>query len=256
MDNTNGAGIELIVVDLDGTAVNSRGVVEDSTLEEFEAYRKRGAKIVVATGRSPRGAAAPMAQIRPDACILSGGAHIELGGRTYADFRVDSEIAWSIIEAYKRRGCTQFVLTLPDVSYISEELSISDGSFHIRSFHERFEGEIIELSCNWADAGLEAEVLLLDSDLEITRYSEENWRRYAHREANKGTALELVMEHFGVSPEKVIAFGDDYNDISMFSKVGYSVAMSNASDEVKTHAKYRCGSNNEHGIAEFLRALR
>lgn len=248
-------GIELIVVDLDGTAINHLGEVENSTLEAFEAFRKRGTKIAIATGRSPRGAAHQIRAINPDFCILSGGAHIELNGEVFADFRVDFTLTWEIIEMYRRRGCGEFVITTPSRSYINKKLGISDESFHIRSFDEPFACEVIELSCNMADDELERHVLSLDPTLEITRFSIEDWRRYAHRDANKGKALEIIMDRIGIDPRNVVAFGDDYNDISMFQKVGYSVAMANAPDEIKLHARYRCGGNHEQGISRFLNDL-
>lgn len=247
---------ELIVVDLDGTAINRDDMIEESTLAEFEIYRKMGTRIAIATGRSPRGAARHIEVIKPDVCILSGGAHLELDGETFADFRIDTDFAWDIIRRYKEKGCRQFVITTPEASYISEEVNISDGSFVVRSFERDFHCDVIELSCNFSDEELETSVLAKDSSLEVTKYSDENWRRYAHKEANKGTALDTVMRRLGINPRNVIAFGDDYNDIPMFQKVGYSVAMKNASSEVKSHAKYECGANHEHGIAEFLRLFR
>lgn len=251
-----GLKAELIVVDLDGTAINKDGAVEESTLKEFEIYRKMGTRIAIATGRSPRGAAEQIEVIRPDVCILSGGAHLELDGETIADFRIDTDFTWDIIRRYEKKGCRQFVITTPDATYISEKLSISDGSFVVRSFEKDFHCDVIELSCNFSDEELETSVLALDSSLEITKYSEDNWRRYAHKEANKGAALDVVMRRLGINPKNVIAFGDDYNDIPMFRKVGYPVAMKNALSEVKAHAKYECGANHEHGIAEFLQRFR
>ena len=47
----------------------------------------------------------------------------------------------------------------------------------------------------------------------------------------------------------------DYNDITMFKKVGYSVAMGNASKEVKKHASEVTLSNNNDGVAVFLEKL-
>lgn len=40
-----------------------------------------------------------------------------------------------------------------------------------------------------------------DPQLKVIKFKEENWRRYAHRDANKGAALLKVMEKLGISPE-------------------------------------------------------
>lgn len=73
-----------------------------------------------------------------------------------------------------------------------------------------------------------------------------------HREATKGKAIQFLLRFLELSPECVLAFGDNYNDISMFENVGYSVAMQNASQDVKEKAMYVTLSNNEQGVSRFL----
>lgn len=49
-----------------------------------------------------------------------------------------------------------------------------------------------------------------------------------------------------------MAFGDNFNDLSMLEHVGLGVAMGNASDEVKARAKLVTKNNNQPGIAETI----
>jgi hydroxymethylpyrimidine pyrophosphatase-like HAD family hydrolase len=51
---------------------------------------------------------------------------------------------------------------------------------------------------------------------------------------------------------QVIAFGDNFNDLSMLQSVGLGVAMGNAVEEVKACADLVIGSNTESGIAEIV----
>lgn len=44
---------------------------------------------------------------------------------------------------------------------------------------------------------------------------------------DKGTALQKICDHLGISPKNSLVFGDGENDVSMFKKGGYSVAMAN-----------------------------
>ncbi|WP_079989127.1 HAD family hydrolase [Collinsella ihumii] len=61
--------------------------------------------------------------------------------------------------------------------------------------------------------------------------------------------------HLGIEPEECVAFGDGGNDISMFRCVGTSVAMGNASDEVKAAASHVTPHVDEDGIARACRDL-
>ena len=69
---------------------------------------------------------------------------------------------------------------------------------------------------------------------------------------SKGEGLKIAMEHRGLKPEEVIAFGDEENDMPMFRVAGYSAAPSNARENVRQAADFVFGSNAEEGLAAFL----
>lgn len=50
-----------------------------------------------------------------------------------------------------------------------------------------------------------------------------------------------------------MAFGDGKNDIELLQTVGMGVAMGNASDEVKRHAKAICLSVDQDGIYHYCK---
>ncbi len=246
--------IQMIALDLDGTALTSDKDVLDSTLHALNLYREKGVKIAVATGRSLKGSAHHLAKIKPDVMVLSGGAYVKCGGTTLVNHRIPTNLVWKIINMCRDHGCEKFILCTPADTYISKDIDIPDNNFVFRSIDDEFPEEFVELSCNIPTPMLEKKILALDKSIGMTKFSIDNWRRFAHRDANKGTALKIVMNHLGINKEHVAAFGDDYNDIEMFSSVGISVAMKEAHPDVKSYAKYECGSNNEHGIANFLLA--
>ena len=64
--------------------------------------------------------------------------------------------------------------------------------------------------------------------------------------------LPLLLEKLGVNKDELIAFGDNYNDMTMIGYAGFGVAMSNGEEEVKKIANYVCESNDDDGIAKTL----
>ena len=60
------------------------------------------------------------------------------------------------------------------------------------------------------------------------------------------------LKYLNVNPEKVVAFGDNYNDVSMFKAVGISVAVDNALQDIKKQATYVTKSNQNHGVSWFV----
>ncbi|HDC4302215.1 pyridoxal phosphatase [Enterobacter kobei] len=69
---------------------------------------------------------------------------------------------------------------------------------------------------------------------------------------SKGKRLAQWVESQGLSMNQVIAFGDNFNDLSMLKSAALGVAMGNAADEIKANADLVIGDNTETGIAEIV----
>lgn len=72
-----------------------------------------------------------------------------------------------------------------------------------------------------------------------------------HVDATKGKTLLKLLDYLNIKPEEVLAFGDNYNDISMFEVVD-GVAVENAQDHLKKVSKYHTKSNDEDGVSYFI----
>lgn len=69
---------------------------------------------------------------------------------------------------------------------------------------------------------------------------------------NKGAGLRILMKRLAVPAERVIAIGDNDNDLEMFSVAGHAVAMGNAAPNIKTAANHQTTDNDHDGAAVFL----
>ena len=74
----------------------------------------------------------------------------------------------------------------------------------------------------------------------------------ARKGNSKGKRLTQYVESQGWSMQDVIAFGDNYNDISMLEAAGSGVAMGNADEAVKARANVVIGDNTRDSIAQFI----
>jgi Cof subfamily protein (haloacid dehalogenase superfamily) len=66
---------------------------------------------------------------------------------------------------------------------------------------------------------------------------------------DKGRLVELLGERLAVPQSEILVLGDMENDLEMFRKAGFAVAMGNATDEVKRAAHATTLSNEEDGFA-------
>src|SRR6476620_4132086 len=69
---------------------------------------------------------------------------------------------------------------------------------------------------------------------------------------DKGTFVEAMEKRQGVPAAAVATIGDMQNDLPMFARSGLSVAMGNASDDVKQRATYVTASNEDEGFAKAI----
>ena len=72
---------------------------------------------------------------------------------------------------------------------------------------------------------------------------------------DKTVGFKEVMKKLDIHTEDVIAIGDSDTDVPLFKMAGYSIAVGNAFDEVKSHAKMVVSSHAGDGVIEALDRL-
>ncbi len=66
---------------------------------------------------------------------------------------------------------------------------------------------------------------------------------------DKGTFVQAMARRLDISTDAVASIGDMQNDLAMFGKSGMSIAMGNATDDVKQQATHVTASNEDEGFA-------
>ena len=72
---------------------------------------------------------------------------------------------------------------------------------------------------------------------------------------DKGVAVAELMRRRGVDRAEVVTIGDMDNDVTMFRRSGFSIAMGNGSAAAKETAQAVTGSNDEDGFADAVERL-
>jgi Cof subfamily protein (haloacid dehalogenase superfamily) len=73
-----------------------------------------------------------------------------------------------------------------------------------------------------------------------------------HHDANKGFVADYLARKLGISNNQIATIGDQPNDVTMFKRSGFSIAMGNAADEVKRQASAVTDSCDEEGFAKAV----
>jgi hydroxymethylpyrimidine pyrophosphatase-like HAD family hydrolase len=73
-----------------------------------------------------------------------------------------------------------------------------------------------------------------------------------HKDANKGAVVEFLSQHLEVPAAEIATIGDQPNDVLMFKRSCFSIAMGNASEQVKEQASVTTDSYNDEGFAKAM----
>ena len=74
--------------------------------------------------------------------------------------------------------------------------------------------------------------------------------KFLYPSQEKGRAL---AERLGIPREKVMALGDNGNDVTMLQYAGVSVAMGDGSPEAKAAARCLTAPHDQNGLAQAVR---
>lgn len=260
----------LIAIDLDGTLLNDRNQISTYSQLVIQKLIELGHHVVIATGRSNR---------------MSILYYDQLGLQTPL---INSNGAVIHHPRDKNWGVFHYPLdmqTAKDIMEISYELESENllAAIYDHVLVERFNQHIVDFYRSGSDSGkikigplkdkLKEEPTLMlvypnESQLDkLTRYLNDihaetidhrNWGHPFHiieimnKSMNKAVAVKRVADYYGVPRERIMAFGDETNDLHMLEFAGIGVAMENGVDEAKNVADQITKSNVEDGVAVFL----
>lgn len=81
------------------------------------------------------------------------------------------------------------------------------------------------------------------------------WIDIMNQGVDKGTGVERLCEHLGISVADVVACGDTDNDAEMLETVGHGYLVANAEERMERFADFRIPSNNDRGVAQVIDAV-
>ncbi len=81
------------------------------------------------------------------------------------------------------------------------------------------------------------------------------WLEVYHRDCDKGSGVRLLAEALGFDRGRIVAIGDNFNDLDMFAAAGHRVAMGNAPEAVRAAADRVGPPVRDHGAAVVLEEI-
>ncbi len=264
--------IKLIVSDLDGTLLDSKKTVPQCHIDAIKEALDNGKIVTFFTGRSRHSANSVVGHINLDVpMVFQNGALITHGFsmNIIRALPLRGDVARRAYELAKDMGIFYVLYTdfFDEKDMVMEEpysgVELRDY-FDASSWRHRYGDVLAYIKDNVAQIALVGEEEKIRELIEIlyTEFGDKSfspvktraekhesfWELFGYG-TGKEEALKFLMKYFDVTSNEVLFMGDGYNDIGIMQLVGYPVAMANAPDDVKKHARYIAPSNDECGVA-------
>jgi 5-amino-6-(5-phospho-D-ribitylamino)uracil phosphatase len=261
----------LISLDLDGTLLKDDKTISIKNKNILQKAREQGHIVMIATGRPFRSSEMYYNELELDTPIVNfNGAFIhnpkDHSWGTY-HYPMDIKVAKEIVEACRSFHFYNIIAEVMDRVY-----------FH---YHDEKLLDIFSLGNPKITTG-DLRDFLNDSPTSLLIHTDENelikirkhlsdvhaeviehrsWAAPFHvieiikAGLNKAIGVKKAADYFQIPPERIIAFGDEDNDLEVLEFAGKGIAMGNAVDQIKMIANDITLSNEDDGVGVYLEEL-
>lgn len=258
--------IKLIASDMDGTLLDERSQVPPETYDLIRALREKGVRFAASSGRRYDRLCEffePVVDLMD--FVASNGAQVYAEGEL-----VDREVYSHL--AIKRLARTVGMFDNLHLALFDRTKSylLDDEGKFVREVDkdlpnvERIwelpsaEVNIIKASVFCDDGAVMDYAYVLSRELGdefVFAPSGNAWIDAMQAGVSKATGIAQLMDHYGIAPEEVMAFGDSMNDYEIIRLVGCGCAMANGRPALRAVADRVVGCNRDHAVQAELRRV-
>jgi Cof subfamily protein (haloacid dehalogenase superfamily) len=257
--------ISLVLADVDGTLVTEQKVLTSRAQTAVRSLRKAGVRFAITSGRPPLGMAMLFDPLELDTPIagFNGGLFVERDLTILAQKTVPEDVARQAIDLIREHGLDAWVysgndwlITTPGAPHVAREAwTVKFEPKVVKDFDDRLHqvAKIVGVSDDLDRVQrCEADAQAAFGQRATANRSQPYYLDITNKDANKGAVVEYLSRHMGVPAEEIATIGDQPNDVLMFKRSGLSIAMGNASDQVKSQAHVTTDSYNDEGFAKAM----
>jgi len=263
MDFSN---IKLVVSDMDGTLLNSKGNVSKDFFQIYQKLKEREIYFVAASGRQFHSIKNKLSPIQDDIYVIAENGGITLkGSEVFNTNTLPIETVGEIIKTIREIENTEITVCGKSKAYIESENE--EFISYFQNFYLEFEqvedllavthDDVFKIAIyhpNSSEEHIYPHAKFFEKNLQV-KISGKHWLDISSLETHKGNALQKLQQKLGINRSQTLVFGDYNNDLEMLALSDFSFAMENAHPNVKKTAKYSTKSNDDFGVETILEQL-
>ena len=257
--------ISLVLADVDGTLVTEEKILTERARNAVSALQRAGIRFAITSGRPPLGMAMLFDALDIETPIagFNGGLFVERDLTILNEKTVPADVARQAIDLMRGHGLDAWVysgndwlITKPGAPHVAREAwTVKFEPTVVADFDGRLDtvAKIVGVSDDLDRVRrCEADAQAAFGHRATANRSQPYYLDVTHKDANKGAVVSYLSVHLAVPAEEIATIGDQPNDVLMFKQSGLSIAMGNASDQVKAQADVTTDSYNDEGFAKAI----
>ena len=273
--------ISIVLSDVDGTLVDSQKRITERAKAAIAKLSEAGIKFAVTSGRPPRGIKMIAEQVKLSTPIaaFNGGMLVDAASmKVLTQLTLDADTARSVIQRVEEYGLDVWVYAgvdwyLRDLNAPhreKEERTVRFAPVQVKDFASALEqgvAKVVGVDDDYpliakAEKGIQDEFEYVhahcttqsrDCEPHVSAaLSQPYYLDITHPKANKGSVVEMLSDLLRIPAAEFATIGDMPNDVLMFEKSGYSIAMGQANDQVKKSATAVTAGMDDEGFAKAM----
>lgn len=257
--------ISLLLADVDGTLVTHEKILTERARNAVRSLNRAGIRFAITSGRPPNGMAMLIEPLGLNTPIagFNGGLLVHPDLSIIEERDLAPDVAEQTFDLILKHRLDAWVYTgnewlVRDTNAPHVDREAWTVKFRPKSVQD-FSGALRKAVKIVGVSDDVERVKRCESDAQATlghhataERSQPYYLDVTHPDANKGYVAGYLSRLLEIPEDEIAAIGDQPNDVLMFERSGFSIAMGNASDEVKRQASAVTESHDDEGLAKAV----
>lgn len=255
--------VKLIASDMDGTLLDSNGILHEDFYETLSKLKDKNITFVAASGRQYQNLLKTFDKVKHDIIFAAeNGTYIMQNGKELYSNCIANDIlnelcclGRSLDNCYVLLCGKKAAYLETDEKFVYDEVKKYFEEVKVVSDFSLIDDEILKFTlCDFDGANNNSYQVFNDIYSEQFKVvtSGDIWLDIMNKDANKGVAIKFLQNKLNISFDETMSFGDYYNDLEMLKCSKYSYAMGNAVDAVKRVSNYLADTNENYGVIKAI----
>lgn len=286
---------KLIAIDLDGTLLNSKGLISEKNKNAIKMAQEKGIEVIIASGRSKDSIKNFASEINSNKYLIAGNGALAYDIQKNKDIYDKSIKKKDVLQILKICEENSIFYSLHTKSTIlTKSLNYSPLVYHSENLRKPEDKKTsiniipnlydyvksnnrekyLKISIQDADRSIFNNIIkklkgvkgvdVIDvehSTKKVLKINDEEmimqyyYTEITRKNINKWSAIKAVSKKLGIKKKDIMAIGDNINDKEMIENAGLGAVMGNSALAAKNIGRITKANHNSDGVAEAIEQI-